>query len=200
LLFVLRALTRVPLERPHVRPVESRDHLEGLVRYFLGQPRKHQLRAHPALYTGTCFSDLIGARTIGDFQPRIFEALPRFRAERACDQVGVPKAVLRPASDEQLRVAGVARLVAAAAAALCVGPELRGKAPAMLDARRLAVHLTDRCGLPRAELPRLLGVSPRTVRRLAHESVSPLALRAARLQIALVDTIHQLPAAVVRAG
>ena len=200
LLFALRPLSSAPLEPPHIRAVESREHLEWLVRYFLDQVRKHQLRGHPALYSGSCFADLIGARSVGDFRPRIFEALPRLRPARACQIVGLPSTILTPASDAQVRAAGVTRIVAAAAAALCVGPDLRDKTAASIDARRVAVQLVDQVGASRLELPALLHVSPRSVRRLAHEPVPDRALRAARLQIAVADAVHALPPAARRTG
>jgi hypothetical protein len=37
------------------------------VTYLLKQPVKHGLDVHPALWTGSCFLDLIGARLIPGF-------------------------------------------------------------------------------------------------------------------------------------
>jgi hypothetical protein len=187
LLCALRPIARAELERPHRVPVKSRDHLEWLVRYLLDQPRKHSLAVIPARYSGSCFADLIGARVVPGFEARIYRLLPRLRPARVCALVGLPASSLVVASDERLRSSGVARIAEAAAAALAVGPELVGSSPGVVTARQATVHLVDRAPLSRADLPRILGVSPRTVRRLAGEAVAPEVLRAVRLQLTLDD-------------
>lgn len=61
----LRYLTGRPLQRSHIVPVERRQHLGNLLPYLLRQAPHHGLDVHPALFGGSCFLDLVGARSLG---------------------------------------------------------------------------------------------------------------------------------------
>ena len=63
---VLSAKRRdLKLTRPHVKLVRDQDHLRNLVPYILTQTDHHQIAgANPAVWTGSCLLDLIGARLI----------------------------------------------------------------------------------------------------------------------------------------
>ena len=81
-----------------IRRVRDRSHMLWLVRYFLTQLPHHRLPGDPALYSGSCFQDLIGARVIDGF------ALHRHRAAPA-DQRG-PGRAGQPAEGAGHREAG----------------------------------------------------------------------------------------------
>lgn len=106
LLLALRPLTGPNLAPAFVRPVEGRGHLEWLVRYVLEQPTKHGLPGHPALWPGSCFPDLVGARRLPglSLRLRLSEALPRFRLRTRAAPDGAVEAVrLRLALEERAR-------------------------------------------------------------------------------------------------
>ncbi len=78
---VLRPLVAGKLAPPHARPVESRRHLSRLVPYVVGQTEHHRLPAQPALWSGSCFQDLVEAWCIGGARLRLWDLLPRERPE-----------------------------------------------------------------------------------------------------------------------
>lgn len=114
-------------KQPHLEPVGTRAYLRWLVTYLLSQPIKHGLIGHPALWTGSCFQDLVGARILDGFDPGgLWDELPRFRLREAYEIVGLTSVELAPANDEELGRAGASRLVDLAAGVFAVGPEMRG--------------------------------------------------------------------------
>ena len=58
----LGALAGRRLQPASIRPVDDRSHLDSLVRYVLRQVSHHGLPDHPALWSGSVFQDLAGAR------------------------------------------------------------------------------------------------------------------------------------------
>jgi hypothetical protein len=171
------------LDPPHVKPVSTRSYLRWLVEYLLDQPRKHDLAGvHPALWTGSCFQDLIGLRLLPGFDPaRIRAELPRLRQRHLFPHVGLTPSLLAPADDDALHRAGAARIVRLAAATCAVGPELKGRSRPVVEARALAVNLAARVGLATREVAGYLGVGTRAVQKLARRdhamSKAELALR-----------------------
>jgi hypothetical protein len=99
-----------------VKQVESRSHMQWLVRYLVTQPAHHKLCDHPALWSGSCFQDLVGARALDGLRLRLAEALPRLRLEELCEMAGLGWRVPVPVDDQAVRAAGAPRLAAAAAA------------------------------------------------------------------------------------
>lgn len=170
----------------HIREVKGRSHLEGLVSYLVAQPVKHGLSGHPALWSGSCLADLVGARRVSPgLSARVIEALPRYRLRAAHAAVGLPEAPLVPATDLQLRGAGATALVRAAGAALAVGPTLLAKAAPVVLARRAAVILAATVGMATEEVAWALGQPARSVRRLAEVPVDPAVLTTVRLRLSL---------------
>ena len=60
----LRSISVMPFEPPYLELVKTRPHLLRLAAYVIEQPRKHGLDVHPALWSGSCFADIVGARHI----------------------------------------------------------------------------------------------------------------------------------------
>lgn len=182
----LQPISAGGLQPAHIREVSGRSHLEGLVRYLLTQPARHGLDVRPALWSGSCFADLVGARHVAPgLGARLSEALPRYRLRAAYAAVGLPEAPLVPATDAELRAAGATALVRAAGSVLAVGPALLGKAAPVVLARRAAVILASTAGIHTEEIAWALGQPPRSVRRLAEVPVPPAVLAALRLRLAL---------------
>jgi hypothetical protein len=189
---VAAALPSVQLQTPHLQPIESRAHLERVVTYQLRQTAKHDVAstASAALWTGSCFLDLVGARLLPGFDASLLQAeLPRLRARLLFGAVGLAPVPLEPASNDTLRRAGAARLVTLAAAVYAVGPALVGRGRLVVAARALAVQVANRCGLPASEVRLLLGVNQSTTWRLTQRPTDPRAARALRLRLTLEQRV-----------
>ncbi len=192
-LLALRARSPQPLSPAHVRAVDSRAYMEWLLRHVLIQPHKHGLPGHPALWSGSCFVDLLGARQVPGMQLRILEALPRFRLRQALAAVGLTGGPIEPMADQQLLMAGPGRLARAAADACCADPALTGRAAPVVAARRAAVQLSAAAGLPTSAMATALELTPHGVRRLRRQAADPTALHAVRLRLALEERVATLP-------
>ena len=176
------------LEPAHIRPVDGRSHLLHLVRYCLLQPQHHGLAGHPALYTGSCFLDLVGARRLPGLRLPLSEALPRLRGRELLAIVGLTEERLLPIDDELLRGLGLTRLVEAAAATLAVGPVLAGKQPAVVAARAAVIALST---ARTTELAWALGISTESVRQHRARPVEPKLLRAVRMRLAVEQRVAE---------
>ncbi len=195
---IARALARTlapiavaPLRLGDNRPVETRSHVTWLVRYLLEQVLHHKIQGtHPALWTGSCFQDLVGARVIGGCRLRLWDVLPRLPLSTVCRYVQLSPDEIAPIGDQRLRAAGVARLAAAASAALAVPPDLRGKEPAVMLGKRAVSQLSRAAGIPRTEVAWALGVTVRTVTRLFDPLVEPAVMRAVRIRLTLEDVVR----------
>ncbi len=185
ILLALRPLASAEIEPAHLRPVRDRGHMEWLVGYVLGQPAHHSLPEHPALTTGSCYPDLVGARVIPGMEMPLLRALPRFRLRDACRAVGLPEVELRPVSLDVVRAAGAARLVEAVGRTLAAGPDIQGNAAEVVEARAAVAQLAGAAGIHPAEVTHALGITPDTARRLRARPPDERALRATRVALAL---------------
>lgn len=183
----LSQFTTTPIASTWLERVESRAHLRRLVNYFLQQPEKHLMGVHSALWTGSCFQDLIGARFIHGLQLKIFRALPQYRLREAHESVGLPQEKLVPYSDSNIRKAGVGRLKEVAACALCVNPSLTGNDGPVVLARRTFVQLSKQAGISSEEVAWALGITTDAVRRLSAKPYVERAKDAVRLRLSLED-------------
>lgn len=181
----LGAIAEAVIEVVHWRPVETRRHQRNMTRYLLDQLGHHGIDSAPQLWSGSCYQDLIGARILDRFRPRIRRILPRLHREDLDRAVGVEPCSLREATPEQLRRAGAIGIVEAAAAAFAVGPTLIGRARPVTRARRSASLVARSVEIRTADVADALELPARTVRRLLTEPVDATELRAVRLQVAL---------------
>ncbi len=193
LLLALRPLAGPVLEPAHVRAVEGRGHLQWLVRYCLRQPIKHRLGVHPALWSGSCFSDLVGARVVEGLAPPLREALPRLRQRDLFDAVGLARERLEPLDDDALRAVPATDLVDAAAFAVAAPPGLADNRPATVAARRAACQLGQLAGYTSPQLARALAVQTNAVSRLRRAPVDDRIHRAVRLLLALQARVRDAP-------
>jgi len=194
ILLTLKGLAAVPL-RPSsfIKRVENRGHLSQLVRYCIEQPAHHKLKVHSALWTGSCFQDLIGARAVGALGVRLETVLPRFNRVDLLTYAGLPPRELMPTDDKLVRSAGARRLARAAAAALAAEPDLRGHRLEVEQARAAACVLAAAAGMATRETAAALDVALRTVQRLAHSAPDAVVLRSVRMRLALEDAVASLP-------
>lgn len=125
--------------------------------------------------------------------------LPRLTQRELLPLVGLTEDRLVPASDEDLRRAGAARLVDLATATLAVAPDSRGRDAATVRARELAARLSIHLGFAAREVGRLLQVTLRAVHRFANDrDEDPRAENALRLRSSLED--RALGGRIERAG
>jgi hypothetical protein len=195
ILLALRPLAAVEIRPAHVVPVRDRSHMASLVPYLLTQPIHHGLSEHPALTTGSCWPDLVGARRIPALTLPLLNALPRFRLRDAYRHVGLPAVELQPAADDVLRALGAVRLVAAASRAHGVGPTLARNEPAAAEVRTVAVQLAAAAGMHVSEVAHALAIGTDAARKIGARAPDPRAHRAVRLAIALEGAAHALPRA-----
>ena len=187
LLQALRPIAAVRLLPAHATPVETRRHLEFLAdRYILEQSKKHGLGEPPALFEGSCFLDLVGARIVdAAIATRLVAAMPRYRMRRAFRAVGLPEKPIVALSDEAIRLLGAARIVAAAECAVAAVPGCRGNGPVERLARCAAVQLATAVGIAIEEAAFALGVTRSSAVRLRHRAVPSTVLVAIRKRLAL---------------
>lgn len=188
----LRPLAATDLGPAHRRPVDGRSHLQWLVRYCLLQVEKHGIDVQPALWTGSCFQELIGARPFPAMIKRLKEALPRLRRRDVCELVGIAPTI-EPVDDATIAFLGAGRLREATTATCLVGPELGGKGAPVMLAKRVYTQCGRAAGLSNTELGRAAGVSTDRLRRWMQPPVPSSSLRALRLRLALEQ--HVLGAA-----
>ncbi len=177
---------------PHLKLVDTRRYLRWLLTYLLVQPTKHGLDTHPALWTGSCFQDLVGARLLTGFSVApLRAALPRLRLRSLFSDVGLSEIKLRPRANDLLRRAGAARLADLAAGVFAVDPKLLGRSSLVVTARTLASVVGVELGFSRAKLAPYLGATPQTVGRLASRRLDPAAKRALGLRFELEERVLQ---------
>lgn len=186
----LGAVAAEPMEEVWHDRVESRSHLASLVRYYLEQTYHHGVPAHPALWSGSCFVDLVGARVVSGLDLRLFEVLPSLTRDKLMEIVGLPLASLRPAMDSAVRALGALRLRDAAAAALAADPALAQNDAACVRARRVVVRLAARAGISLNETANVLRVTPDAVTRLARREVEETWVAATRRRLALEEAVR----------
>ncbi len=171
-----------------VRPVEGRRHLLSLVTYLLSQPRRHGLAADPALWTGSCFQDLVGARRLSGYDGHLLRmALPRWRPASVVSAVGMDS-LPPPLPEPRLPALGLEQIARAASAAFAAPSSLRGRTPAAVRAKRALVALTRGAAFPPAAIAHRLGCSLRQVQRLAAVSAPREDLVVVCRQLALRET------------
>lgn len=158
---------------------------------MLSQTEHHELTGScAALWTGSAFLDLIGARLLAGFDPvALRQELPRMRGRDLYEAVGLEPVELVLADDEALMRAGAARLAELAAAVYAVGPELSDRSDLTVKARSLAARLARALGIATDHIARFLGSSPRSARRLSRQAVEPRAVEALRRRLALEQRV-----------
>ncbi|MCC6525744.1 MAG: hypothetical protein IT373_24065 [Polyangiaceae bacterium] len=169
---VAAALGRqVPLHMSFVKPIADQRHGLATLRYILGQERHHGLDSDP-FHEASNLPDLLGLRVLGAHTARVLgQAFPRVRRLELLEAFG------GAASSEAQEL----ELLEDAAAAAFALPDLRGRGPEIVVARRAAVQAAGRAATA-GELARLLGAGVRTVERLRLQPCGPDLVAAVRGQ------------------
>ncbi|MCA9523984.1 MAG: hypothetical protein KC609_23605 [Myxococcales bacterium] len=161
----IRRLSGRKLSPTYIQPVESRRHIARLIEYLALQSERHGLLGHPALYTGSSFLDLIGARACG-FPATLFLKFPRLRRAQLYETVGLAPP-LSELSLDALRGESAERLLALAEAIYAYGGDRGSQPDTSRRVRRLVAGVGRALEMRDEELSRILGVAPRSVRRYA---------------------------------
>jgi len=185
----LNAVVEEPLGEPWIERVEGTKHKAYLLRYYLTQPSHHDVGLHDALWTGSCFLDLAGARIIDGLNLPIWDLLPGTPRNALWKHVGLPQHGIEPVTPEQIRVLGAVRLVAATSAALAADPQLKGKSRLALRARALAAQLGRDAGIPPREVRWALGVSEHVYYRAFEQPEDVAGNLAVRRRLALEEAV-----------
>jgi len=187
----LRPIVSTPLAPSYIKPVESRGHMRWLLKYELDQPAKHGMPGPPALWSGSCLPDLVGARQIPGLSLCIRQAIPDFSVGRALGLVGLKAFEVDPAKPAMIRAAGAHRLVAAAAAALGAMPTLEGTESAANLARRAVGKLAKLVGISLGEVSCALDIDGHSVRRARKRPVDDETLDTIARRLILEDLVHR---------
>jgi REP element-mobilizing transposase RayT len=186
---VVRGRSPALISPSYISPVRSRQHMENLVGYLLNQTAHHGLPGHPALWTGSCFADLVGARVLPGLDLQIARALPRLQLQKICAAVGLNEGDVQPLELDAVRALGVSRIQAAASAVLAVGPEPKPRARGRFLVRSITAQLGRDCGTTREETGWVLDCTRRHVLRLEEAPIGEGLLRATRTRLALEEAV-----------
>ncbi len=186
---VMRARAVTLIAPSYISPVQSRSHMQRLVGYTLNQTRHHDLPAHPALWTGSCFADLVGARALPGLEPKLAQALPRMKRWTLCKAVGLREQDLVPLEPGELRTLGAARILSAAAAVLAVGPNLEEAGRQRFLVRVLTAQVGASANVPREELAWVLGCTRRHIQRLEQAPIQETLLQMVCVRLAIEQAV-----------
>lgn len=155
------------------KPIRSAHYLRNTFPYILGQHQRHGLPA-AELFESSNAPDLLALRVLGRYTiANVRRWLPRVTRAEILEWLGMPEPQPADGPLDQLREATLA------ASGL---EDLRGVHSAAVAARRAMVEIIGSRLRPR-ETAELLGLHPRTLRRLRKLEVDPRLVSAIRLQL-----------------
>ena len=156
--------------------VRRQAHLVNTFRYCIRQDELHRVHRDP-LHEGTILPSLLGLRALGSWATlRVRRHLPRIDRSDLLELAPALAALGRPEVSRDWDL-----LLDSAASAIAV-PELTGRAPPVVQARRAAVHVASGAVGP-GRIAGLLRTSRATVERMRASTPDPAVLRAVDLQL-----------------
>jgi hypothetical protein len=154
-------------------PIRNHRHLRNTFKYILTQHMRHGLRAD-LVFEASNVPDLLGLRLMGRYTlENVRRWLPRLRRSELLEWLTMPE--IEPADGP------LEQLEAATLAASCLD-NLQGSSRAVVTARRAMVEILG-SRVSNCEMAELLGVGPRTLRRLRTRHADPDLVMALRLQL-----------------
>lgn len=183
-------VVRPRLAPPDVRRLDHRAHIVGVLRHYVAPRDGEGFGVPPALASGSCLPDLVGARCVPGLRLVTAQVLPRLRQRELFDWLELGRPVT-PATDQVVGAVGATRLVEAAGFAVAAATVAGANTPERVAARRAVVAIAGRAGIGTGEVARALGATPRSVRRLAGASPDPPIERAVRMRIALEEAVRR---------
>lgn len=188
LLQALSPLTSVGIERAHIVPIESRIHMHRELMYMLRQPSHHKLKGHEALWRGSCFPDLVGARYVEGLQLQVEKALPRFNVGQILGAMGVQKKHIIPLENAEIKGVGLSRFIDCAIDALCAPSPLSGKSYQTIGARAAVCQLAHAAGFKPAEVADSLNISRQSFYSALKRTVASEAIQSIRVRLNLENS------------
>jgi len=159
-------------EAARIRPLHDQRHAYNTFHYVHRQDARHALQ-RDRICEGTSLPDLLGMRILTtSIGSRVRVHLPRVRRQDLVEKV--------PAGVFDETPVKLELLADAAAAALAI-PDLDGRCPDSLRARRAAVHAAG-LDVPARLLGDCLGIGPRAVQSLRTHASEPAVVRAVEMQ------------------
>ena len=166
------------LDRSFPTAIRNRQHLRSAARYIVTQAARELFDVeHPALWSGSCFLDLVGARHLPGFSLADSHGVD---PSSFMQPIGLPGPRLPELTADEVRDLGGARVAAAAAAAAAADPALRGKSVSTMRARRAAIDLALNVGTRVGEIAAALGIHRSNVHSLRGQSDPDLVLATQR--------------------
>lgn len=176
----------------HVTPVAGRDHLAMLAGHMGRQVVHHQVPRDPALWPGTILPDLVGARLLPGWCPRVARLLPDVDvAGTALAAIGL-RGPVTPATDGEIHATGAAATWTACREALASSDDGKLTERAWL-ARRCFVALALAAGIRPTDARDAAGIARPSWYRLAGEPVDAATSTAARMRLGLVALATATP-------
>lgn len=171
---------RLQLDAPFApffpEPVLRQAHLYNTFRYCIRQDEHHRLNRDP-FREGTNLPELLGLRALDAWNVGLVRShLPRISRVELLDLAPRLAALEAPVQEPRWS------LLADAAAAAALVPDLDGRSVAHMQARRAAVHRAVQ-ELPSTRVADLLDASRSTVKRMRRGPPEPAMLRAIELQL-----------------
>ncbi len=185
----MQPLVDAELQPAFKRLVKDRGYLAWLIRYHVRQPIKHNVKEHAALWSGSCFQDLVGARYVPGLALTIAQSLPQYSVKTVLSHLMLSPFSAVPLGNDAVRALGARRIAAAAASAVAAGPSLDNLERASVHAKRAAALLAHEVGISNDEITWALPVSKRTVQRAAPREGDDRRLKAIRVRLALEEAI-----------
>ena len=166
-------------KRPHPEVVDSQASLRTLVRYVFQQSSGKDLGSD-ALWTGSSFQDLVGARRLPGLRSRaVLDELPRLHLREVLPWVAAPARPLEPRPPQS-----PVEAFAAASAACCAPTTLLGRTAPELRALRAAIALCDGRFRP-SDIRDAVGRSRSSMKRLRSAPADSEDVRATGVRLAL---------------
>jgi hypothetical protein len=170
-------------ERARIRPLQDQKHAYNTFHYAHRQDSRHALDLDRAR-EGTSLPDLLGLRVLDtSLIARVRAHLPRVRRESLVGQL--------PADAFDLAASLDLDLLANAAAAALALPDLRGRSPDALRARRAAVHAAGP-DVPSRHLGECLCIGVRAVQLLRKQPREAALISAVERQAALHTAVARM--------
>lgn len=186
---VLGKTTSESLNPAHITPVESRIHAQRLLPYIITQPEHHNFKSHKALWRGSCFPDLVGARYISGMKLQVDKLLPRFHISQALQLAGIGVSSLKAADNVEIREAGLSRLKEASIDALAGDRPLEGRDTLTVTARAVISHIALEVGFRPLDIADVLDISRQSVYNLRKIEISKKAVVAVRKRLCLENLV-----------
>ena len=192
LVLSLRPVASTQVRVAHAESIASRAHLSRLVPYVLTQTSHHGLAVHPAIWTGSAFVDLVGARILPGLHLQLNRVLPRLTLAEICRALHPNLKPVLEMPQEEIRTLGMNRVLQAATAVFACNLNPVDKMPNTVRARWAAANVANQAGIHPHDIAWTMGATRRSVRNWLRTTNDEAYLRAVRIRLALEERVASL--------